>query len=240
MQVNIQIPCFIDQLNPQTGFNMIKVLEKAGCKVVYNVEQTCCGMPAFIAGRWDIAREIAEKLLKETNTDNPFVCGAGACTAVIRNSYDLLFVNSSYHVKYRNLQKKTFEFSEFLVDFLKIEHFDSVLYKKAFYMPSCQTKNNCGVQQQPLKLLKNVEGLVLIDLPFDYECCGFGGMFAVEYTDLSVHMGKKIIERVLEAGAEIIISTDYACLMHLKAICTRQQIPLQVMHIADVLANFKN
>ncbi|MFN4082810.1 MAG: (Fe-S)-binding protein [Bacteroidia bacterium] len=238
MKVNILIPCFIDQFSPQTGFNMIKVLEKAGCKVHYHIEQTCCGMPAFNAGRWSDAREVGEKFLNETTTDKPLVCGASACTGVIRNSYDLLFQNSSFHVKYRNLQKQTFELSEFLVDVLKFDNFGAVLNKKAFYMPSCQARNVCKTITQPLQLLKNIEGLELINIDFENECCGFGGMFSVNNPELSFFMGKQIIDKVMNAGADSIISTDYACLMHLKAICTKQQLPINILHIADVLANF--
>src|SRR3954466_866014 len=100
MKVDLFIPCFVDQFRPDTAFNMIKVLEKAGCKVTYNIEQTCCGLPAFNAGHWEDAREVGEKVLNEVALDKTLVCGAAACTAMVRNSYDLLFQNSSYHNKY--------------------------------------------------------------------------------------------------------------------------------------------
>jgi len=238
MQVNLFVPCFIDQFNPQTGFNMIKVLEKAGCKVNYNIEQTCCGMPAFNDGRWDDAREVGEKLLNEVTTDKPLICGAGACTGLIRNSYDLLFQNSSFHNKYRNLQKQTFEFSEFLVDVLKKDNFDAKLSGNAFYMPACQARNVCKIKTQPLQLLKNVDGLNLVDIDFENGCCGFGGMFAVHHQAISIHMGENILNKVKDAGAQMIISTDYSCLLHLNAICVKQNYPIKVLHIADVLSNF--
>jgi len=139
MKVDLFIPCFVDQFTPNTGFSMVKILEKVGCKVHYNLEQTCCGLPAFNAGHWEDAREVGEKLLNEVGNDKTLVCGAAACTGMIRNSYDLLFQNSSYHNKYRQLQKKNFELCEFLIDVMKIESFESKLVAKAVYMDSCQS-----------------------------------------------------------------------------------------------------
>ncbi len=237
MKVDLFIPCFVDQFSPDTGFNMAKVLEKLGCKVHYNPEQTCCGLPAFNAGHWEDAREVGEKLLNEVSSDKTLVCGAASCTAMIRNSYDLLFQNSSYHNKYRQLQKKNFELSEFLVDVLKIESLGSKLEGKAVYMDSCHALNHCHIKEQPRKLLAMVEGLEMVQMAGSDECCGFGGTFAVNMEAISVQMAEQKIQNILDTGAEIIISTDYACLMHLDSFIKKQNIPLRIMHLADVLAS---
>ncbi len=237
MKVDLFIPCFVDQFSPDTGFNMAKVLEKVGCKVHYNAEQTCCGLPAFNAGHWEDAREVGEKLLNEVSSDKTLVCGAASCTAMIRNSYDLLFQNSSYHNKYRQLQKKNFELSEFLVDVLKIESLGSKLEGKAVYMDSCHALNHCHIKEQPRKLLAMVEGLEMVQMAGSDECCGFGGTFAVNMEAISVQMAEQKIQNILDTGAEIIISTDYACLMHLDSFIKKQNIPLRIMHLADVLAS---
>lgn len=237
MKVDLFIPCFVDQFSPDTGFNMAKVLEKVGCKVHYNAEQTCCGLPAFNAGHWEDAREVGEKLLNEVSSDKTLVCGAASCTAMIRNSYDLLFQNSSYHNKYRQLQKKNFELSEFLVDVLKIESLGSKLEGKAIYMDSCHALNHCRIKEQPRKLLAMVEGLEMVQMAGSDECCGFGGTFAVNMEAISVQMAEQKIQNILDTGAEIIISTDYACLMHLDSFIKKQNIPLRIMHLADVLAS---
>ncbi len=237
MKVDLFIPCFVDQFSPDTGFNMAKVLEKVGCKVHYNAEQTCCGLPAFNAGHWEDAREVGEKLLNEVSSDKTLVCGAASCTGMIRNSYDLLFQNSSYHNKYRQLQKKNFELSEFLVDVLKIESLGSKLEGKAVYMDSCHALNHCRIKEQPRKLLAMVEGLEMVQMAGSEECCGFGGTFAVNMEAISVQMAEQKIQNILDSGAEIIISTDYACLMHLDSFIRKQNIPLRIMHLADVLAS---
>lgn len=237
MKVDLFIPCFVDQFSPDTGFNMVKVLEKFGCKVHYHPEQTCCGLPAFHAGHWEDAREVGEKLLNEVSTDKLLVCGAGACTGMIRNSYDLLFQNSSYHNKYRQLQKKTFELSEFLIDVLKVTELGAKLEAKAAFIDSCQSLHHCGIQQQPRQLLKMVEGLEVVDLPDAETCCGFGGTFSVNFEPMSVEMAQTKLRYAREAGATVLISTDYICLMHLDSVIRKQQLPLQVMHLADVLAS---
>jgi L-lactate dehydrogenase complex protein LldE len=237
MKVELFIPCFVDQFSPETGFNMVKVLEKYGCKVHYNPEQTCCGQPAFNAGHWEDAREVGEKLLNEISTDKILVCGASSCTSMIRNSYDLLFQNSSYHNKYRQLQKKNFELSEFLVDVLKIETLDAKLNAKVAYLDSCQALNHCKIKEQPRRLLQMVEGLELVEIACADECCGFGGTFSVNFEPISLQMAEQKVTNILNAGAEVIVSTDYACLMHLDAYIKKNNIPLRMMHLADVLAS---
>lgn len=236
MKVDIFIPCFIDQLRPETAFNMIKVLEKAGCMVNYNVNQTCCGQAAFNAGFWDEAREVSQKLLHEVSNDKNLVCPSGSCVGMIRNSYDLLFQNSSFHNKYRQLQKKTFELSEFLVDILKVTDLGAIMHGKAAYHDSCSALRECKIKSQPRELLKHVKGLELVEMNDTEICCGFGGSFAVKFEPISVSMAEQKVENAMATGAEYLISTDYSCLLHLDAYIKKKNIPLKTLHIADVLA----
>lgn len=237
-KIQIQIPCFIDQFKPETGINMVKVLEKAGCQVHYHAEQTCCGLPAFNAGQWEDSRQVAEKFLNEISLDKNLVCAASACTSMIRNSYDLLFQNSSYHNKYRQLQKKTFELSEFLVDVLKYENFGARYDGKVLLMDSCQATGHCGISHQPRQLLRQVEGLELVELPREGMCCGFGGMFSIRSESMSVSMGLEIIEAAEIAGANAITSTDTTCLLQLESLLkANPRSGLSVLHLADILAS---
>jgi L-lactate dehydrogenase complex protein LldE len=236
MKVDLFIPCFIDQLRPETAFNMIKVLEKAGCQVNYNVEQTCCGQAAFNAGHWNDAREVAEKLLREFDPNRNLVCPAGSCVGMMRNSYDLLFQNSSYHNKFKQLTKKTFELSEFLVDVMKQTDFGSSLFGKATYHDSCSALRECNIKDQPRELLKNVKGLELIEMNDCETCCGFGGSFAVKNEAISVSMAEQKIENILATGAHYVISTDYSCLLQIDSVIKKRGLSIKSMHIADVLA----
>ena len=133
MKVQIFIPCFIDQLYPATAFNMIKVLEKATCQVSYNTNQTCCGQPAFNAGFWDEARDVAEKFIKDFEGTEYIVSPSASCTGFVRNYYTKLFENSTRHNAVRDLGKRIYEFSEFLTDILKIENYGAELNMKATY-----------------------------------------------------------------------------------------------------------
>jgi L-lactate dehydrogenase complex protein LldE len=214
---------------------MIKVLEKAGCAVNYNTEQTCCGHAAFNAGNWNDAREVGEKLLREVS-NNQLVCPGTNCVAMIRNSYDLLFQNSSFHNKYRQLQKRTFELTEFLVDVLKVTNLGSILFGKATYHDACHGVNECNIRKQPRELLKHVKGLELVEMKGSDVCCGFGSTFSVRHEDLSVSMAKQKVENALATGAEYLISTDFTCLLHLDSYIRKKGISLKTMHIADVLA----
>ena len=118
MNVQLFIPCFVDQLYPQTAFNMVKVLEKAGCKVDYNVDQTCCGQPAFNAGFWDDAKAVCGKFIDDFSGSDYVVAPSASCVGFVRNYYAKLFDNSSRHNDVKDLQKRVFEFTEFLVNTL--------------------------------------------------------------------------------------------------------------------------
>lgn len=236
MKVDLFIPCFIDQLRPETAFNMIKVLEKVGCNVHYNVEQTCCGQAAFNAGFWDEAREVGVKFLTEADVNKYMVSPSASCVGMIRNSYDFLFQNSSHHNRFRQLQKKVFELSEFLVDVVKVTDLGSMLTAKATYHDSCSALRECSIKKQPRLLLENVKGLQLVEMKDTETCCGFGGSFAVKAEPISVAMTEQKVENALATGAEYIISTDYSCLLQMDSYIKQKNINLKTLHIADVLA----
>ncbi|HQW84966.1 MAG TPA: (Fe-S)-binding protein [Ferruginibacter sp.] len=237
MKVQIFIPCFIDQLYPQTAFNMVKVLEKACCEVVYNTNQTCCGQPAFNAGFWDESRAVCSKFLKDFEGADYIVAPSASCVGFVRNYYSKIFDNSAQHNQVKDLGKRIFEFSEFLTEVLKIENFNAELKGKATYHDSCAALRECKIKTGPRKLLSYVKGLELIEMKDVETCCGFGGTFSVKFDAISEGMADQKINNALETGAEYIISTDLSCLMQLDGFIQQKKIPLKTMHIADVLAN---
>jgi L-lactate dehydrogenase complex protein LldE len=237
MKVEIFIPCFIDQLYPQTAFNMVKVLEKAGCDVQYNTNQTCCGQPAFNAGYWGDAREVCAKFIKDFEGADYIICPSASCSGFVRNYYSKLFENSAMHNKVKELGKRIYEFSEFLVDVIKIENYGAVLNVKATYHDSCAALRECKIKEAPRKLLYQVKGLELIEMNDVETCCGFGGTFAVKFDAISVAMADQKVNNALAAKVQCIISTDLSCLMHLDGYIKGKELPLKTMHIADVLAS---
>lgn len=237
MKVQLFIPCFIDQLYPQTGFNMAKVLEKACCDVAYNPNQTCCGQPAFNAGFWDEAKTVASKFLKDFDNIDYIVAPSASCVGFIRNYYSKFFADSSQHNVVKDLSKRILEFTEFLTGILKIENFGAQLNVKATYHDSCAGLRECSIKEGPRSLLQKVKGLELVEMAETETCCGFGGTFAVKFDSISNAMADQKINHALDTGASCIISTDLSCLMHLQGVIDKKMLPLKTMHIADVLAS---
>ena len=237
MKVQLFIPCFVDQLYPQTAFNMVKVLEKAGCEVHYNTNQTCCGQPAFNAGFLDEARAVCSKFIQDFDNADYIVAPSASCVGFVRNYYTKLFDNSANLHQVKNLSARIFEFSEFLIDVLKMEDFGAKFNAKATYHDSCAALRECKIKDAPRRLLSHVSGLEMIEMNDVETCCGFGGTFAVKFDSISIGMADQKVTNALDTQANYIISTDLSCLMHIDGYIKGKNLPLQTMHIADVLAN---
>lgn len=237
MKVELFIPCFIDQLYPQTAFNTLKVLEKAGCVVKYNPNQTCCGQPAYNAGYWEEAKEIGNKFLADFSDQTYIVAPSASCVGMVKNGYNDLFTNSNVHNRCRNIQGNIHELSEFLVHVAKKQYFGAELEGRAVYHDSCSGLRECKIKEEPRALLDKVHGLEMVEMKDTDMCCGFGGTFAVKFDSISTAMAEQKVNHALEQDAEYIISTDLSCLMHLQGYIDKNNIPLKTMHLADVLAN---
>jgi len=214
---------------------MVKVLEKAGCKVTYNTNQTCCGQPAFNSGFFDESRAVATKFLSDFNTSDYIVAPSASCVGFVRNYYPKLFENGTYQISAKEISKKVYEFSEFLTSILKIENFDAVLNTKATYHDSCAALRECKIKEAPRNLLRHVKGLELIEMNDNETCCGFGGTFSVKFEGISIGMAEQKVQNALATGAEYIISTDLSCLMQIDGYIKKNNINLKTLHLADVL-----
>src|SRR5690348_13359829 len=173
MNVEIFIPCFVDQLYPTVAFNMVKVLEKAGCTVSYNTNQTCCGQPAFNAGFWGEAKDVCQKFLKDFNGDDYIIAPSASCVGFVRNYYEKLFENSIHQTEIKKIKTRIYELSDFLVNVLNFTNFNASLNAVATYHDSCAALRECNLKKEPRILLNNVEGLQLIEMNDVETCCGF-------------------------------------------------------------------
>ena len=216
---------------------MIKVLEKTGCTVTYNPAQTCCGQPAFNAGFWDDSKSVCTKFLKDFTGSEYIVSPSASCVGFVRNYYGKLFENSSLHHEVNDTANRIFELSEFLTGIMKTEDLGASLPGKATYHDSCAGLRECGIKQEPRRLLSKVRGLELTEMNDVETCCGFGGTFAVKFEAISVAMGEQKVENALATGAEYLISTDLSCLMHLQGYINHKGYKLKTLHLADVLAS---
>lgn len=237
MEVDVFIPCFIDQLYPDTARNFIKVLEKAGCKVFYNPEQTCCGQPSFNSGYWKETRELARKFLNDLNTGRVIVAPSASCTGFIRNYYEKLFADDQFLLaEVKKLTPKVFEFTDFLVTHLKQTEFGAEFRHKVTFHDGCSGLREYGIKDEPRILLGNVKGLELVEMENTNVCCGFGGTFSAKFHHISTAMTEQKVENALKTGAEYIVSTEASCLMNIEAYIRKQKLPIKAIHLADILA----
>lgn len=237
MTVQLFIPCFVDQLYPQTAFNMVKLLEKAGCKVEYNTEQTCCGQPAFNAGFRNDSKDVCTKFIKDFSGSDYVVAPSASCVGFVRNYYMKMFSDSSMNRDVKNLGKRIYELTDFLVNVLHFEKFGSKFEAAVTYHDSCAALRECGLKNEPRKLLENVKGLELVEMNDVETCCGFGGTFAVKFEPISIGMADQKAINAAATGGEYIVSTDHSCLMHLDGYVRKKGIDIKTIHIADVLAS---
>jgi L-lactate dehydrogenase complex protein LldE len=216
---------------------MVRILEKAGCTVLYNQEQTCCGQPAFNAGFQEDAKEVCLKFLKDFSGTDYIVSPSASCTGFVRNYYPGLFVDSSFNKEVKAVGKRIYEFSDFLVNVLHKENFNASMPGKATYHDSCSALRECKIKTEPRLLLSQVKGLELIEMDDVETCCGFGGSFAVKFEAISLAMADQKVNHALKTGAKYLISTDLSCLMHLEGYIRHKRLPLKTLHIADVLCS---
>lgn len=236
MKVHLFIPCFVDQLFPQTAVNMTRILQKVGCEVFYNHNQTCCGQPAFNAGYWKESRSVCSKFINDFENAEYIVTPSGSCAGFVRNYYRSLYTNDQKITK-KLPGNRLYEFTEFLIQILKVDDVGAVLNGVATYHDACGALRECNIKAGPRQLLSRVKGLKLLEMEENEVCCGFGGTFAVKFEAISTSMSEQKVFNALQTGASYLISTDQSCLMHLEGYIRKYRHPLKILHIADVLAS---
>ena len=236
-QVALFVTCIVDQLFPDVGMAMADVLERAGCKLSFPPDQTCCGQPAFNSGYRDEARRVARHFLAVFRDAEYIVIPSGSCTSMVSHHYaDLFGGEPETMAEVHRLEKRTWEFSQFLVDVLGVEDVGAKLNAVATYHDSCHALRELKIKAGPRKLLSHVRGLELREMDIAEECCGFGGTFSVKFPEISGGMVRTKIDSILRTGAEIVVSIDSSCLMQLEGAMRRASAPVRTMHLAEVLA----
>lgn len=237
-KIDLFIPCFMDQLYPDTAFNTVKVLEKAGCEVHYNTNQTCCGQPAFNAGYQTEARAVCEKFIKDFSGAEIIVTPSASCAGFIKNYYNKLFRESVYQRDINVLTQSVYELSDFLVNELNVVDLGAAFDATVTYHDSCAGLREYGIKKEPRQLLENVRGLKLVEMKDVETCCGFGGTFAVKFESISLAMGDQKTINIENTNAEYVVSTDVSCLMHINGVMENKGRKVKSLHLADVLAMF--
>ena len=240
--VGLFVPCYIDQFYPQVGVATLRVLKKLGLNVEFPRQQACCGQPMANAGSEEAARPCAEKFLRVFGTYDCVVAPSASCVSMVRNRYARWLAGKR---GFDHLRAHTFELCEYLVDVAGIRNVDGVFAHRVGLHMSChglrELRLACASElvaagfNKARSLIEPLRGIELVSLSRPDECCGFGGTFAVFEEAVSTLMGRDRVADHLRAGAEIIAGYDQSCLMHLEGIIKRQNAPIRVMHVAEIL-----
>lgn len=238
MTVDLFVSCVIDQFYPMTAMNTLKLLKAAGIEVEYNPEQTCCGKFAFNSGYVEEARNLAEKFINDINNSRPIVGISASCVGFIKTRYKEIFHNSSFHLKCNQFVGNIYEITDFLVNIAHKDYFEAVFPHKVAYLDSCSALRELGLRNEARQLLSKVNGLELVELKHPEICCGMGkGLFAVQHETISSSMADQKLKEAIETGAEYLITNDASCLLHLSSYAKKQKLPIEVIHIVDVLTS---
>lgn len=245
MRVGLFIPCYVDQLAPAVGEATVAVLERAGCTVDYDPDQTCCGQPFWNLGLAAEATRLASAHLERFARHDAVVCPSASCVATVRRHYPSLGVGTD--AAGRRVRERSFELTEFLVRELGRVELGARFPHKVALLASCHGLRELGLGHpseaaEPAtevgpteRLLRAVAGLDL-RTPSRDECCGFGGAFAVEFPEISGRIGRDKLADLAATGAEYVTATDTSCLLHLDGIRRRLGAGPKAIHVAEILA----
>jgi L-lactate dehydrogenase complex protein LldE len=236
--IQLFITCILDTLYPETGEAVVQTLERLGIDVRVPAGQTCCGQPAFNAGLRADAKKMAQHTIRVFEGESgPVVIPSGSCAAMIRHSYLELFAgNPDWLPRAQSLAKRTFEFSEYLVDILGVTDIGARFSGRVTYHSSCHLLRELGVDRQPRQLLRSVSGIELVELPGTAECCGFGGVFSVEQPQISTAMMERKIANLEASEADWVVACDAGCITHINGGLHRQGKVPKAIHLAEILA----
>ena len=243
MRVALMVTCINDALYPDTGRAVVTLLRRLGVDVDFPVAQTCCGQPMINTGYLDEAVPPLRSFVKAFDGYDAVVTPSGSCAGSARHQHAIVaqrhFQRSGDPALIAAVERtgpRTYELSEFLVDVLGVTDVGAYFPHRVTYHPTCHSLRMLGVGDRPTRLLREVRGLDLVELPRAEECCGFGGTFAVKNADTSVAMVSDKARHVRETGAEVLVAGDNSCLMNIGGALTRQRAGVRVMHLAEILA----
>ena len=240
MRVALFITCFNDTLFPETGRATVRVLERLGVGVSFPLEQTCCGQMHFNTGYQREAIPLVRRFVEVFKSYEAVVAPSGSCVGMVRELYPMaaeLAGDNQLLYEVEELAPKVFELSEFLVKKLGVTDVGAYYPHRVTYHPTCHSLRMLEVGDAPLRLLEDVRGIDLVELPGAKECCGFGGTFAVKNADTSVAMLSDKLRHVLDTEAEVCTAGDNSCLLHIGGGLKRQRAGVKTVHLAQILAS---
>ena len=217
----------------------MRVLERLGHTVEFPPGQTCCGQMHYNTGYQAEATPLLQRFVDQFQHAEVVVIPSSSCVAMMRDHYPKMATqidDPGLESAVEHLLPKVFEFSEFLTRRLGLEDVGAYYPHRVTYHASCHGLRNLGVGDGPLRLLRKVRGIELVELPGLEQCCGFGGTFAIKNADVSTAMLAEKTAAILSTGAKICTASDNSCLMHINGALHRQQTGVKTLHLAEILA----
>ena len=235
-KVALFVTCLVDFFRPEIGFAAAALIERAGCEVVVPA-QTCCGQPGYNAGDRNDAIAVARKTIATLEGFEYVVVPSGSCAGMIKIHYPALFQDDEiWAARAGALASKTHELFHFLVNVRGLKTIDAKCVGVAACHDSCSSLRELGVAREPRALLEKVEGLTLRDIPETETCCGFGGLFAVKYPEISARMADDKLAAAISTGATVLVGGDLGCLLHLAGRASRTGKTIDIRHSAEIVA----
>jgi L-lactate dehydrogenase complex protein LldE len=242
VRVALSVACFDDALFPGTGKAVTALLERLGHEVAYPPGQTCCGQVHWTTGYHREAADLARSytaVFQDAAAEGAeaVVAPSASCAAMVRDAYPKVARTARDPALARAAEGvAVYELTEFLVDVLGVIDVGAYFPHRVTYHPSCQSARTLGVADRPLRLLRAVRGLDLVELPAAGECCGFGGAFAMKNSDVSVAMVADKVRHIRDTGADVVCAVDNSCLAHIGGALSRLRGGVRTMHLAEILA----
>ncbi len=239
MKIALFLSCFNDTLFPQTGQAVVRLLERLGHTVDFPMEQTCCGQMHFNTGYQREALPLARHFVEVFGDADVVVSPSASCVGMVREFYPRLAeIDRSPDLAQavETIIPRVYELSEFLVNKLGLDDVGAYYPHRVTYHPTCHSLRMIRVGDAPLRLLRKVRSIDLVELPNAEECCGFGGTFAIKNADTSMAMLGDKVRNVLDTRAEVCVAADNSCLMQIGGALHRQRAGVRPVHLAEILA----
>jgi len=236
VKVDLFVTCLIDHFYPKVGEAVVHLLRRHGVEVEFPPEQTCCGQPWWNMGHLDEARDFARHYMKTFARSEYIVMPSGSCAGHVRYFYPKMFPEGSDLWREAcSVAERTYEFSEFMVKVLGVADVGACFPATAVYHNSCHMARELGAGDEPLAMLRAVADLELVAMPRADLCCGFGGGFSVKMPEISTAMADEKLHYIAATGADVLVSCDVGCLMHLGGRMEKTGMPVRPMHLAELL-----
>jgi L-lactate dehydrogenase complex protein LldE len=239
MRISLFITCFNDTIFPETGRAMVRLLERLGHTVDFSPEQTCCGQMHFNTGYQRESIPLVRHFVEIFSSAAVVVAPSASCVGMVRDFYPRVAEISGDQrliAAVAALAPRVFELSEFLVKRLGVEDVGAYYPHRVTYHPTCHSLRMLHVGDAPLRLLRAVRGIDLVELPNADQCCGFGGTFAIKNADTSLAMLSDKLRCILDTRAEVCAAADNSCLMQIGGALNRQRAGVRPVHLAEILA----